>query len=67
MKDFIFVCDNCEDIERTNSNLTGYHCDCGGHFYLKKSNNFERKLKNHICDNCNNKNTDKCLTCIHNN
>jgi len=52
-----YECDSCEDIERMEDEefFKGMHCECGGHLFLQRYNNYEKGREQ-----------TKCMTCKHN-
>ncbi len=66
MTKYKYVCDNCEDTENWNELLKpGFHCECGGHLHLVKTDNFRKIEGFDTCDMCYYNKFDqyKCITC----
>lgn len=64
MKKLTYECMECEDTESWNEVLKeGFHCECGGHLFLVKTDNFERTDNYTDCMICKNKGTDECVDC----
>ncbi len=64
MKLLRYECDDCEDIEMWSEVLKpGFHCECGGHLFLQKTDNFARIGNYSDCLVCENKGTDDCVDC----
>ena len=66
-----YECDDCEDIEQWDSSefVEGMHCECGGHLFLVRRNNYEKGCEITQCLTCKHKDTNpnKCIDCIFNN
>ena len=66
MKKLKYKCDDCEDTEIWDEILKqGFHCECGGHLFLVKNDNFIRMDNYSDCLICINKDTDHCIDCNH--
>ena len=64
MKRLKYECDDCEDIEYWDYELRpGFHCECGGHLFLVRTDNFSKMPDFTECMICINKNTDECIDC----
>lgn len=59
-----YICTECEDFEEHSKHLPhGAFCECGGHLYLKTSDNFVRSSYITDCMICTNSYSSKCLDC----
>lgn len=64
VKNLLYQCDSCEDTETWDKILKdGFHCECGGHLKLIKTDNFDRVDNFTYCLMCKNKGTDECVDC----
>ena len=67
MKRLKYECYDCEDIEFWDEILKeGFHCECGGHLFLVKTDNFKKVDNYSDCMVCSRKDTDDCIDCKRN-
>jgi hypothetical protein len=64
MRKLTYACDSCEDVEYWEEVLKpGFHCECGGHLHLVKTNNFVQISGMDGCRICVKIGTDACIDC----
>ena len=50
---YVYECDDCEDIETFEQLMPShFHCECGGHMFLRLSDNYEKIESYSKCDSC---------------
>jgi len=60
-----YECDDCEDTEWLEEGefFEGMHCECGGHLFLKRYDNYEKIKEVTKCMTCKNNDSSKCKNC----